>query len=246
MGTTKQETMSITITPASEFNADNIEFSAMRKGKMGNKTVYINTSDSKKLYVQLPFMRAPYGLSAYTDESTGRTSYSLDLSFDSDNTEAMELMQRLEELDSKILDTAAENSEQWLGKKFHRDVLAQALYKPLIRVAKDPQYPNTFKAKIMCKPDGSFVPEVYNFQREQVDLDTLQKGQRCCAIVNFASLWFIDSKFGCTVRLSQLLLDRSEKLQSFAFVGLELPEAAPATDAASEEEDDIDEGVEEE
>jgi hypothetical protein len=41
-------------------------------------------------------------------------------------------------------------------------------------------------------------------------------------------------------------LDRSEKLQSFAFVGLELPETAPATDAASEEEDDIDEGVEEE
>jgi len=240
--------MSLTITPATEFNADAIEFSAMRKGKMGNKTVYINTSDSKKLYVQLPFMRAPYGLSAYTDESTGRTSYSLDVSFDSDNVEAMDFMSRLEELDNKILDIAAENSEAWLGKKFHRDVLAQALYKPLIRVAKDPQYPNTFKAKIMCKPDGSFVPEVYNFQREQVDLDTLQKGQRCCAIVNFASLWFIDSKFGCTVRLSQLLLDRSEKLQSFAFVGLEdhLPEAQKSDQGEDEEEDEIDEGVEEE
>jgi hypothetical protein len=243
--------MSLTITPASEFNASKIEFSAMRKGKMGNKTVYINTSDSKKLYVQLPFMRAPYGLSAYTDESTGKTSYSLDLSFDAENTEAVEFMKKLEELDNKILDIAAENSEQWLGKKFHRDVLAQALYKPLIRVAKDPQYPSTFKAKILTKPDGGFVPEVYNFQREQVDLDTIQKGQRCCAIVDFASLWFVDSKFGCTVRLSQLLLDRSEKLQSFAFVGLNLPDqeetvVTGADDDVDEDDDDdvVDEGEE--
>ena len=240
--------MSLTITPASEFSADKIEFSAMRKGKMGNKTVYLNTSDSKKLYVQLPFMRAPYGLSAYTDESTGRTSYSLDLSFDAENTEAMEFMKKLEELDNRILDIAAENSEQWLGKKFHRDVLAQALYKPLVRIAKDPQYPNTFKVKILTKPDGGFVPEVYNFQREQVDLDTVQKGQRCCAIADFASLWFVDSKFGCTVRLSQLLLDRSEKLQSFAFVGLNLPEDTSAVSPGDDDNDDndeIDEGEDE-
>ncbi|AUT19102.1 hypothetical protein DSLPV1_131 [Dishui lake phycodnavirus 1] len=236
--------MSLTITPASQFDAKKIEFSAMRKGKMGNKTVYINTSDSKKLYVQLPFMRAPYGLSAYTDESTGKTSYSLDLSFDAENAEAIEFMKKLEELDNRILDIAAENSEQWLGKKFHRDVLAQALYKPLVRVAKDPQYPSTFKIKILTKPGGEFVPEVYNFQREQVDLDTLQKGQRCCAIVDFASLWFVDSKFGATVRLSQLLLDRSEKLQSFAFVGLNLPDAKAASSEEEEEEEDIDEGEE--
>lgn len=236
--------MSLTITPASEFDAKKIEFSALRKGKMGNKTVYINTSDSKKLYVQLPFMRAPYGLSAYTDESTGKTSYSLDLSFDAENAEAMEFMKKLEELDNRILDIAAENSEQWLGKKFHRDVLAQALYKPLIRVAKDPQYPSTFKIKILTKPDGGFVPEVYNFQRERVDLDTMQKGQRCCAIVDFSSLWFVDSKFGATVRLSQLLLDRSEKLQSFAFVGLNIP--GMKTEDQEDEEEDIDEGVDEE
>ena len=76
--------MSLAIQRSSEFSPASVGFSKLRKNKNGGKTVYLNGGDNKKLYLQLPFMRSPYGLSAFTDEGTGRTTYSLDLSFDPD------------------------------------------------------------------------------------------------------------------------------------------------------------------
>ena len=223
--------MSLSIQRSSDFTTSSVNFSKLRKNKNGGKAVYLNTGDNKKLYIQFPFMRSPYGLSAFTDEGTGRTSYSLDLSFDPDNTDAMELHDKLKALDEIIVNTVAENSKEWLGKEFNVEVLKQALYKPMVRPGKE-QYPATIKLKVLTKPDGSFVPETYNVQKEQVSLDSIEKGQKCMAIVDFNQIWFIDNKFGVTIRLQQVLLEQSVKLPSFAFQGLDLP---------SDEIDDVEE-----
>ena len=223
--------MSLAIQRSSDFTTSSVNFSKLRKNKNGGKAVYLNAGDNKKLYIQFPFMRSPYGLSAFTDEGTGRTSYSLDLSFDPDNTEAMELHDKLKALDEIIVNTVAENSKEWLGKDFNVEVLKQALYKPMVRPGKE-QYPSTIKLKVLTKPDGSFVPETYSIQKEQVPLDTVEKGQKCMAIVDFNQIWFIDNKFGVTIRLQQVLLEQSVKLPSFAFQGLDLP---------SDEVDDVEE-----
>jgi hypothetical protein len=229
--------MSLSIQRSSDFTTSSVNFSKLRKNKNGGKAVYLNAGDNKKLYIQFPFMRSPYGLSAFTDEGTGRTSYSLDLSFDPDNTEAMELHDKLKALDEIIVNTVAENSKEWLGKDFNVEVLKQALYKPMVRPGKD-QYPATIKLKVLTKPDGSFVPETYNVQKEQVSLDSVEKGQKCMAIVDFNQIWFIDNKFGVTIRLQQVLLEQSVKLPSFAFQGLDLP-SDDVDDV--EEEDEIEE-----
>ncbi len=223
--------MSLSIQRSSDFTTSSVNFSKLRKNKNGGKAVYLNAGDNKKLYIQFPFMRSPYGLSAFTDEGTGRTSYSLDLSFDPDNTEAMELHDKLKALDEIIVNTVAENSKEWLGKDFNVEVLKQALYKPMVRPGKE-QYPATIKLKVLTKPDGSFVPEKYNVQKEQVSLDSVEKGRKCMALVDFNQIWFIDNKFGVTIRLQQVLLEQSVKLPSFAFQGLDLP---------SEEVDDVEE-----
>jgi hypothetical protein len=229
--------MSLSIQRSSDFTTSSVNFSKLRKNKNGGKAVYLNAGDNKKLYIQFPFMRSPYGLSAFTDEGTGRTSYSLDLSFDPDNTEAMELHDKLKALDEIIVNTVAENSKEWLGKDFNVEVLKQALYKPMVRPGKE-QYPATIKLKVLTKPDGSFVPETYNVQKEQVSLDSVEKGQKCMAIVDFNQIWFIDNKFGVTIRLQQVLLEQSVKLPSFAFQGLDLP-SEDVDDV--EEEDEIEE-----
>jgi len=142
--------MSLAIQKYSEFNANNVSFSKLRKNKNGGKAVYLNSSDNKKVFVQLPFMRSPYGLSAYTDEGTGRTSYSLDLSFDSDNTESATFLKAMTELDDLVVNMVADNSKEWLGKKFNVAVLKEALYKPIVRPGKEP-YPATMKLKILTK-----------------------------------------------------------------------------------------------
>jgi hypothetical protein len=233
--------MSLAIQKFSDFNANNISFSKLRKNKNGGKAVYLNSSDNKKIFVQLPFMRSPYGLSVYTDEGTGRTSYSLDLSFDPDNPESAKFHEAMSQLDELVVNTVAENSKEWLGKKFNVAVLKEALYKPIVRVGKE-QYPSTMKLKILTKSDGSFVPEAYSMQRERVSLDTIEKGQKVLAIIDLNQIWFIDNKFGVTIRLQQVLLEQSEKLPSFAFQGLDLPDANGAeVDVEIDEEPEIDE-----
>ena len=230
--------MSLTIQRSSDFSAKSVQFSKLRKNKNGGKAVYLNAGDNKKIYVQFPFMRSPYGLSAFTDEGTGRTSYSLDLSFDPDNTEAMELHDKLKELDDIIVNTVAANSKEWLGKEFNVAVLKEALYKPMIRPGKE-QYPSTIKLKVLTKPDGTFVPEAYSMQKQPVTLDTIEKGQKCMAIIDLNQIWFIDNKFGVTIRLQQTLLEQSVKLPSLAFQGVNLP-TDDVDDDVEEEEEEVD------
>ena len=233
--------MSLAIQKFSEFNASNVSFSKLRKNKNGGKAVYLNSSDNKKVFVQLPFMRSPYGLSAYTDEATGRTSYSLDRSFDADNAESAQFLESMTALDDIVVNMVADNSKEWLGKKFNVAVLKEALYKPIVRPGKE-QYPATMKLKILTKSDGSFVPEAYNMQRESVSLDTIEKGQKVLAIIDINQIWFIDNKFGVTIRLQQVLLEQSEKLPSFAFQGIDLPCANDAQDDIEmDEECEVDE-----
>ena len=230
--------MSLTIQQSTEFSPAAVQFSKLRKNKNGGKAVYLNAGDNKKLYIQFPFMRSPYGMSAFTDESTGRTSYSLDLSFDPDNEEAMALHEKLKELDDIIVNKVAENSEEWLGKSFNVEVLKQALYKPMVRPGKE-QYPSTIKLKILTKPDGTFVPESYSMQKQPVPLDSIEKGNKAMAIVDLNQIWFIDNKFGVTIRLQQALFEQSAKLPSFAFQGVNLPDDDLQVDV--EDEDEIEE-----
>jgi len=111
--------MSLAITQASEFKASDVDFSKMKKNKNGGKTVYLNKGGNNKIFIQFPKLRCPYGLSAFTDEGTGKTSYSLDLAFDTDVPEAVELRKTFEELDELIVNKVAENSVEWLGKEFN-------------------------------------------------------------------------------------------------------------------------------
>lgn len=220
------------------FEPSTVILSKMKKNKNGGKTVYINAPENKKLYIQLPFMRSPFGLSAFTDETTNKTSYSLDLSFDSDNEPANDLMEKLKQLDERIVKTVADNSKEWLGKSYNIEVIKEALYKPLVRPGKD-DYPSTMKLKLMTKPSGEFIAEAYDSSHKSIPVDGIEKGQKCMCIVDFNQVWFIDNKFGVSVRLSQVLCEQSQKLPSFAFQGIET--AHSEGDADEEEECMIDE-----
>ena len=213
--------MSNIIQVSQQFDPSSVVFTKMKKNKNGGKTVYINAQDGKrKLYLQLPFMRSPFGMSAFTDEATNKTSYSLDLSFDRDNEEGLALAEKLKALDEIIIKTVADNSKEWLGKVYDINVIREALYKPLVRQAKD-DYPDTIKLKIMTKQTGEFLAEAYDSSRQMISVDQIEKGQRCACIVDVNQIWFIDNKFGVSVRLSQVLCEQSVKLPSFAFQGLD-------------------------
>ena len=123
--------------------------------------MYINSkqSSSNKFYVQIPYMRSPYGLSAFTDDTTERTIIRWTCRL-TPITKKRSSFERNSVFDDMIVDAVAQNSTEWLGKEFSADVLRQALFKPSVRPGKG-DYPATLKLKVMCNPDGSFVPWCY-------------------------------------------------------------------------------------
>ena len=211
--------MALQIQLSSDFDPSAVCFSNLRKNKSGGKAVYLNGPDKHKIYIQIPYMRAPFGLSSYTDETTKKTSYSLDLSFDGES-DSQELEEKLKTLDDYIIETVADNSQEWLGKKYKADMLRETLYTPLVRPGKD-AYPSKIKLKIISdmKTD-EFIPEAYNSQRERVPLDSIEKGQKVMCIVDLNQIWIVGNKFGVSMRLQQCLLEPSKKLPAFAFQGV--------------------------
>jgi hypothetical protein len=202
---------------------------------MGGKVVYLNGAGNSKLIFQLPQLRAPYGLSTYTDAASGKTSYSLSLSLDNP-----EIVAKLKELDDKVIEFVHANSVTCLGKQYNKEVMREALYKSPMAPGKG-DYAPTLKLKMMTGSNGEFTAEAYDSNRKLVKLtpDSLEKGQGVLTIVEINQIWFIDNKFGISVRLQQMLLAPTNKLKGFGFID------QPAVVAAPSDEDPVDEEEEE-
>jgi hypothetical protein len=197
---------------------------------MGNKTIYLNGAGNTKLTIQTPFMKAPFGLSVYTDEASGRKSYSVSLSLDKEDEDQKKIQSIFETLDDAIIAHVEQNSKELLGKKFNAAVIREALYKPIVVPGKG-DYSATIKVKVMNYND-QFQAEIYNSKRQKIEFDQLTKGSQCACIFDIASIWFIDNKFGVSLRLQQAMTKVVEKLPPCAFIGLD-------TGSESEDEDDI-------
>ena len=214
--------MATTVMKSTSFEPSAMSFSKLRKNKNGGKTVYILASGNKKTYIQLPYMRAPFGLSSYTDEKSGTTSYNINLSFDSNNPELCELEKKMTNIDDQVIELVSKNSKEWLGKTYNIAVIKEALYKPLVQPSKTGTDGNTYSPTMRIKVlfdnmKQTFIPTAYNSKREEVSLDSIEKQQRILTIIDINQIWFVDNKFGVSVRLQQALLEPSQKLPAFAF-----------------------------
>ena len=207
--------MSQNIIKVNQFSAESVQFSKVRKNKRGGKNLFVN-SDGKRFYLELPELRAPFGLSKFEDESTGNVSYSLPLSLDGydDEGPVKELHDLLSSIDDRILDHVQANSVELLGKDYNKDVL-EALYKPMVVEGKG-EYAPTLKLKVGFM-NGNFVPEAYTTDRVKTEITNIEKGTRCKTLVEIAMIWFIDNKFGPSVRLSQAMITPEAKLDGCAF-----------------------------
>lgn len=212
----------------SDFSSSDIKFGNIRKNQNQGKTIYLNNLSGGKILLQLPKSRNSFGLSAF-EEPGKRPSYHLSLSLTNES-----LVSALNEIDERVLDFVAENSEECLGKVINKTVMREALFTPLVKPPSDPKYPPSLKLKVLANDDGSFVPEVYDSKEDEFNLRELQKGQDVVAIVNVASIWVVGTKFGVTVRLEQLLVFPQNKLKGFAFLKRD------DLETAQNEDEDID------
>ena len=204
--------MASSVIKFSDLSLSDVTFGDIRKNaNNGGKTIYLNGRGGSKLYVQLPKMKAPFGLGI--NEYDGKTSYSLPMSADEPA-----FVDFLKKFDDMVVTKIVENAETYLGKPMNETVVREALYTALFKPPSDEKYSPIFKTKILANQDGTFVPQVFTTDRQPFDLHKLEKGQYVTAIVHIANIWFVGTKFGVTIRLQQLRVTPSEKLTEYAFV----------------------------
>jgi len=204
--------MASSVIKFSDLSLSDVTFSDIRKNaNNGGKTIYLNGRGKSKLFVQLPKMKAPFGLGI--NEYDGKTSYSLPMTAD-DPT----FVDFLKKFDDMVVAKVVENSETYLGKSMNETVVREALYTALFKPPSDEKYAPLFKTKILANHDGTFLPQVFTTDREPFDLNKLEKGQYVTAIVHIPSIWFVGTKFGVTIRLQQLRVTPSQKLTEYAFI----------------------------
>lgn len=198
----------------STFNASNVTFSDVRKNAKGGKAVYLNQAGGGKLIFQLPQLRAPFGLSEYKDEASGRISYTLPLSLDKP-----EILAQFAALDERVLNFITERSEEILGKKMSREVIAEGMYKSPVKPSTKEGYAPILNLKVVTSlKDGSIATEAYNAKRESVPLTDLEKGQALSAIVEINQIWRTPAGVGVSIRVHQVMFAPTNKLKPCAFL----------------------------
>jgi len=223
--------MAMTITKISELSVSDIKFSDVRKNSKGGKVVYLNHKTGGKLMLKLPALRAPFGLSTFTDEGSGKvTSTNLPLSVDNPAVAT-----RLDEINKAVLGFVFDHCEEIMGKKMGRETLAEMFKAPFKPAAKE-GYAPILNLKVITDPaTGSIKTESYDASGTDVPLDSLEKGQTVTTLVELSQIWRTPAGFGATYRVHQVKFSAANKLPSRALVESE------AEDEEDEEDDDDEE-----
>jgi hypothetical protein len=252
-----------------------VSFSELKRQKSGYVS-WVNIKDNgslKRLYVKTPKMFAPFGATNYNPNNVAsmNNKFSVALSFkgEDENSDIADLKSLLEKLDELVVDQTCNDkmwSKQISKKKASRDVIDSA-YTHLLKIKDDDdnKFPALFnlKAQVNWKDGEPYVgTKVYNTKKEMLDInfgnygEVLPKLTDMKCVFQVASVWFINKKFGLTLKLVQAKVFPSSmgQLPDFALdddeVEEELEKVVEKTKAlkvaAVEEEESDDEDEDEE
>jgi hypothetical protein len=212
--------MSSPISPK-DINVNNFKYSEVKTLASGAKAVYINYS-SNKLRIQTPVMFLPYGVSeGFEDKKAEKKienkKYNLTLSFkgQDENPKIEIFLNKMREIEGKIINDAFENREPWFKDDFDGNkAFVSRLFSPIIKVDKDKQtgkvigkYPPTINFKLPF----DIINDKFNFQsfnmddNELIDFSEIAnklKSGKAQLIVELNSIWFAGGKFGCTWKVN--------------------------------------------
>lgn len=220
---------------AKEFNVENVQFSQPKTTRHGSTVVYLNYKNPEKgrthkLRIQLPKMPVPGGIQAYEQKDkqqrvTGMR-YSLFLSFaniDTNKRRAMAL-EKLKDLDARIVDELVENCKSWLKQPGVNKELARMLYKSCVKVSKDKEtgepdgkFPDSIKVNIPSNDDGDIIVEAYDEHQNRVNLSSfMEKGSSVIPILECSGLWVVGSQLHLSWKIVNIQVFPSDQIRGFA------------------------------
>ena len=196
----------------SDVNVSNFTTGSVTKNNYGGQQVWLNYKDpitSKKVFIQTPEMKAPFGISEYIADGQPIPKYSLDVSFqDNDN-----FKQLIDSIDRMLIDHGVHESTTWFGKPMSVDVISE-LYRPLVKPSKQPEkYAPTMKFKL--HPTRTKIWE--RESKSPLTMEDITKGSKVKILFSISPIWFVNKQFGVSCTIEQLLATPNETTSNFVF-----------------------------
>jgi len=237
--------MADTIIDGTQFNAENIRFSAPKANSSGGKSVGIlNKLTNTGIRISTPLMTT-WGASDYE----GNQKFEMSLQFpnkDYPSEDAETFLQNMIAFENKIKADALANSKDWFGKVHKNAEVVDALYSPMLKYPKDKSTGEpdltrapTLKVKLPIW-EGVWKCEVYDEDGVKLfpnpsnpcvtPLDLLTKGLKVATLIQCGGLWFANGKFGITWKLIQVVVPKpKESLSGRCFIKLKATDKVAMT-----------------
>ena len=207
----------ITVKPT-EFNASLIEFTEpqLRKGKgkdATEKLISFIRYDGKPLWLETPWLSAPFGVSSFNKGDTGTVDWSVNLSARSNGLETDELIgsffDQLRAMEPLLIEFGVKYSKTIFGEE-HETAVVKALFNKFVKQDKEQKYPPRIAPKIPrhynTDSDNVSRPniEFFSGSRDPVELESYEqlaglvpKGSCVRAFIT-PRIYFVSGKFGLT------------------------------------------------
>ena len=246
--------MAETIVDGTQFNAQNVRYSAPKANAAGGKSVNIlNSSTNSGLRIATPLM-----LTWGATEFEGNGKFEMSLQFprgEYANADTDAFLRNMQSLEAKVKADALANSKDWFGKQHTSPDVIDALYTPMLKYSKDkltgnpdltksptlrvkiPQWEGVWKC-LICDEDGQ---KLFPGEPTKTPLDFVKKGTQVAVIMQCGGIWFANGKFGVTWKLAQAVVQRPKgSLLDECLIKLKPSDkarlqAAPAPDADDDE-----------
>jgi hypothetical protein len=249
------------IVDGTQFNAQNIMYTAPKASAQGGKSVNIlNKTTKTTLTLSTPLMLT-WGASDFKKEGeeTGNGKYELSLQFPGEeyksaDTEAF--LKNMEAFEDKIKADALIYSKEWFGKVHKSAEIIEELFTPLLKYPKNkqtgeydhnkqptlrlklPQWEGVWKTEIYDEDSNKLYPSSEN--PAVTPLDYLKKGSNIACLIQFAGIWFVNGKFSASWKLVQAVVQKPRaQLQGQCFIKLK-PQDKEKIKNQTVKDDDID------
>lgn len=247
MNTNKNYNQSMIVTHK-ELNPKHFSATKPKKGRDKKLRAYL-LHNKKTGYFESPELHAFFGISKYEQGNTGKYSYSLSLSArtrdESKQEEVNQWFKKMQDLDRFMINFGQNYSREIFGKNYSKDdiKIVEALYNSCVRASVNKETGEEYPLKISPKIPSKYSvneneagnPDVLLFKKGSKkplnvkSWDHLQelvpKRSHVTAILQ-PRLWFINNKFGTSLRVVQLMVEDTKKQgrpTTYAF-------SAPASD----------------
>ena len=248
------------IVDGTQFNAENIMYTAPKASTQGGKSVNIlNKTTKTTLTLSTPLMLT-WGASDFKKdgEEVGNGRFELSLQFPNEEYKTADtdaFLKNLKAFEDKIKADALVYSKEWFGKVHKSPEIIEELFTPLLKYPKNkstgeydyskqptirvklPQWEGVWKTEIYDEESTRLYPSTEN--PGVTPLEYLKKGSNIACLIQFAGIWFVNGKFSAGWKLIQAVVQKPRaQLQGQCFIKLKTQDKEKLKNQSVKDDDD--------